>query len=92
MDELLKEFWAAWKRWDMYRTDAITFRSQYAKCQDSERDRMWWPVIRLADNIRAAERAALRPAPAPSDDVPGQLYFTDLSKPIPRPEAARSVA
>ena len=90
MDELLKEFWAAWKRWQEYvdlegGDDAAHYskqRQRTTNSQETETERMLWKVRQIATRIRLFELQVKRaPCPAVIPDIPGQTYITD-PKPV----------
>jgi len=75
MEELLKEFYEAWERSERYYIDYKTYpsgtREEWRRSMDA--------VERVAMKIRAASAAQSHALPAGAhEDIPGQMYLTDL--------------
>lgn len=77
MDELLKEFWAAYKLWNRITTDMATYPGGHTS--QGERERHAWKLDHAADRLYEFERAQATALPAGAhEDIPGQMYLTDL--------------
>lgn len=74
MDDLLRQFLAAWKKANRYYRDARTYPSG----DKDEARRVSHEVYRIARLIEQAERARDGMPPASTPDVPGQMFITDM--------------
>lgn len=79
MDQLLKEFWEAFKRWERYKRDRTQYHVHEACALTI--NSAWYEVKKIARRIELleiSERNRQRIGTPRVADVPGQTFIADL--------------